>query len=1104
MSDNYNTKFIQILENVKKYNSELKNYENFGDKVYEIDKILDDLIELINKNKLSSSINTNQNINEWYKMYLEFEKVKKRILKKSNENYFNFIDQFNFHKQYSPQKSTIKKVSNEHNFVHENFFSDVDKDSNLEELINDLRILKETINQEYLKLLTVGDELSLSFEVNQENLKKLIGTNEDELLNDKGKLEYFVKISSDIIDNFSQTKILSITDVYNSVFELDYSKILSIKYDNFHKKENTDFLFSDVKLNENEQFQDKGLKLFKIENVIGVDQLYYLDELKKNTAQSGGTIEEDYNTKKTVFMDNISIPFNTRTEKLGTISNILTDIINILTEIFNRITKINEERRKKYMYNMYLLSIEVNRINFLSQTNKEKIYFKAFPKGLINFYHSILEKCMKLINLGKSNLSKILREHYYYVIKRLYNFCSACLEIMDSDNFLKLNINEQSDELDSLYLLNEFKDILQSIYESTHKKVSIYARINDWGSVLSESEESKIFISEPKNYKLLRVNSQNCDSKLTQVKHINFTQVFDTQKYKSNEILSKYLSLETQLAKGKGIIMITYGYSGVGKTFTLFGNRKLNGMLQSTLKSISGLDKLKLRVYEFYGTGLIYSDYWENVNNINCSIINHKLEFVTEDKKQFLKPIGEKVYKNRNNFIKDFLSNDNYKIFDKNEYETVLDTFNNFILELDKNRMKNMRIAKTPNNPESSRSIVIYDFLLENNKGQQTPFIIIDLPGREEIEETYIDTYLKKYFLYQGLDDVNKNRKYMEIRKEISEKLIIPNRAQKMYFFEQLNNSLINFCESILYNGDPDKAHSLLSMLRFIINQNIDPSNSDNNFLTDNEEKIRYILSKINNSVNLKYPNIKYFTSKSSNLDIEFISEEQITKLVRGIQTGNLLSHNFDSKTLNLLELEVRNLIFFNFYITAQEGIFINENINQLIYILSSNKKLLGKTDDEISKYLKEQESIIEGQYVVQSKGISIASSAPMSSIPKKSKYQKQIESTERLYKGQGAQKTTKPKFKPKLETITENEIKKPAEYNSNNIYIKNDDSFISQIISYYMDIKDKNIRPVSDIKLFYLFSNTMKELKCEHQINLLDKTKGFIDGIRVDENDKN
>ena len=76
----------------------------------------------------------------------------------------------------------------------------------------------------------------------------------------------------------------------------------------------------------------------------------------------------------------------------------------------------------------------------------------------------------------------------------------------------------------------------------------------------------------------------------------------------------------------------------------------------------------------------------------------------------------------------------------------IADVFLNFkdlVEEIETARQKSQRVRDTPNNPVSSRSVLIYDFVLKFIGVEEcVNFLIIDLPGKEEIEPTFIDSYL--------------------------------------------------------------------------------------------------------------------------------------------------------------------------------------------------------------------------------------------------------------------------------------------------------------------------------------------------------------------------
>ena len=105
----------------------------------------------------------------------------------------------------------------------------------------------------------------------------------------------------------------------------------------------------------------------------------------------------------------------------------------------------------------------------------------------------------------------------------------------------------------------------------------------------------------------------NCSTNTydTKLKGYKFTEVFDTPNFPDNSAVSSYMSLVTKLTNKESVCLITYGYSGTGKSFTLFGSSNSQGLLQSTLNGLDGIDQLYFRTYELYGRGFNYNDYWK-------------------------------------------------------------------------------------------------------------------------------------------------------------------------------------------------------------------------------------------------------------------------------------------------------------------------------------------------------------------------------------------------------------------------------------------------------------------------------------------------------------
>jgi hypothetical protein len=118
--------------------------------------------------------------------------------------------------------------------------------------------------------------------------------------------------------------------------------------------------------------------------------------------------------------------------------------------------------------------------------------------------------------------------------------------------------------------------------------------------------------------------------KLNTLENLKFEEIFDPGNFKENANLSLYMGLANSLSDMKSIMLLTYGYSGVGKTFTLFGSaakekrEKSDGLLQTTLNNLTNFDKIELKAFELYGLGVPYKFYWES-NKFEHFIYNYKL-----------------------------------------------------------------------------------------------------------------------------------------------------------------------------------------------------------------------------------------------------------------------------------------------------------------------------------------------------------------------------------------------------------------------------------------------------------------------------------------------
>lgn len=452
-------------------------------------------------------------------------------------------------------------------------------------------------------------------------------------------------------------------------------------------------------------------------------------------------------------------------------------------------------------HSIFLMLVIFNRLF----TNYYVVY-TYINRGTIEFYRRIITGIINKIKKNDNSDEVIyMRKYHLVTICKLYNFLIklSANQRIKPDSVIEIG-RCSPHVINRFTLLNYFKTIMESYNESFQHKITIFARINDFkaGQTPEIKHKNKMFMSDydRKSYYLeegdntlkdnlvikeganhidginkadidpsyMWLRSNACQSLMQMkedhnqnpsfVEKIQFTEVFDSTHFPHNGSISKYMSLDTQLAKGKAVAIMTYGYSGTGKTYTLFGDRErgAEGLLQATLDNINGLESVQFRLFEIYGLGLPYPNYWTDENTgksrlteIMNMIYHYKLrtelDSFTFDDKDVIKYDADQIER----YMTDQTT---YYEVQGTNIERIFGNFDQFVGRVDDHRLGNKRIVSfdapkrilpTMNNKVSSRSVIVYDFKLKlTGSDDRVPFLIIDLPGREDIIQTYVDPYI--------------------------------------------------------------------------------------------------------------------------------------------------------------------------------------------------------------------------------------------------------------------------------------------------------------------------------------------------------------------------
>jgi len=417
------------------------------------------------------------------------------------------------------------------------------------------------------------------------------------------------------------------------------------------------------------------------------------------------------------------------------------------------------------MYNHVLFIVNYLKLTVLDQNKDYQIYNYIGLNTLI-YYKEIVDKIIESIN-KKTTLGKYFNKYHYInikILKKFFEFINQnwkeygtyCTKFNKEDDkttnpvriatsklylYHKNLLNNQYIKK-SVFIFNSMKDLLDKFKSLSSPPVAVYLRINHNPSI-DLKESNKVFIKD--NDKIGNINTESlsrCALKsqhrsMSNIGNVKFAEVFDSETFNDNSVLSKYMSIPTFLSQGKSIMLLTYGYSGVGKTFTVFGTHSTPGMLQTAIGNIQHQHGIYFRAYELYGLAFPYKSYWDRKPEdyhqfIYDYTINQNMpsEINSSSIKGFVNQIDQNPITTGTSF--------------KELTHDKLLNFQEIIDNIDSTRELQGRIKKTKNNIKSSRSIMIFDFKIKIKETgyyveDYVNFVIIDLPGKENIKETFVE-----------------------------------------------------------------------------------------------------------------------------------------------------------------------------------------------------------------------------------------------------------------------------------------------------------------------------------------------------------------------------
>ena len=721
--------------------------------------------------------------------------------------------------------------------------------------------------------------------------------------------------------------------------------------------------------------------------------LYSQSETQKLSTLRHNIFEQVMDNNKRLQLQNLETEYNKAKASLSGGIN--------YSELFNTFLLLHTAKNKlqttfgeykqecdKYIdnYNSIYAFVTFLITNIINNMLKDKISkYKYLNRNIIVLYKKRLEKLKNTIENANTSELLTVKHQYSFVINFTFEVFNWLLsndqnKITDT-NFVDVEKCE-GDLRRGLWYFEFFRPTLDYLYSKYQQKVNLYARINN---ILKPGEQIRTHHFTKQDDDILKYSGQE----------MKFSMVFDQPSLLS---LSDSMSLPSDLALKKSVMLLTSGYSGTGKTYTLFGKDKTAGILHETLKNISGLKQLYFRVFEIYGLAVPYSFYFDKgIENISNNIFWHSIdndnhskidEVVIEAKDitDFLKKKISDTYsvKNPHSPVVSAAAIDdttNHKCFTQIfDIDKFFDNFKDIITtKIDNKRKYNSydgslqkedesfdpRICATPNNSESSRSILVYDFRLmisnddEKEKTDEVKLLVVDMPGRENIYKTYVESYVDNPYLKKvAFNDLKQQKKIKMILSFISLHPLFMgffNGIEVLNCYNKLSEeeraSIFNH-----YQRDPtQRPNDKKNILSYTINNKETEntlsawfSNNDNYEinLLNTKKGFNYLLEEQYQSLIALF--IMYNLIMLNKFDIikkiiKIIVDKEINELINGIQKpptvkeletlkqNNLITRDFalpliqQKSTQDLTELKKQ--LRCNIALKAQQACSINENV---------------------------------------------------------------------------------------------------------------------------------------------------------------------------------
>lgn len=510
---------------------------------------------------------------------------------------------------------------------------------------------------------------------------------------------------------------------------------------------------------------------------------------------------------------NNDIAFNFVNNELSKSKTYNVTIINQLYVLINSI------KNRSKILNSYKAQKNEYENKFVDPTLK---YKQFISKGTIKYYDDILNNIYAEY-FGGSKMNNVINNtslfnslvSSFILYKAFFNNLLGLL--VEENEILNIKTLQEDIYIDLFkYFFIEIKPFLDG-YKRANPKLQIkqFININDNVDAYNNLDATEKEVLGIKKSDRIFSKQTSTEGEYLNIKdnklHLKFNKVFSNT---DPTIMASYMAISTSLNNLEGTILYTFGASGTGKSYTLFGKDETYGIVQATLTSLDSVKGIKIKVYEVYGLGFNDLDYWNKNDDSICEkYIVHNIKFSANQFKYNSNDIVPQSFSQ-------FKNNEEYGV--RLTYEQIKDADFKSLIDIVDNKRKSgydifgngitiKTIKATANNPESSRSILVYEFLVEKEVRDITerieiPLILVDMPGKEIIANTYQCTAALK-----PCDD-NENKKacsndYSFVKSQIGKKILISmfNKYTELFSISKKFDTKQQLKENLLFSVDDKK-----------------------------------------------------------------------------------------------------------------------------------------------------------------------------------------------------------------------------------------------------------------------------------------------------------